>query len=218
MVTVAGLFITIEGIDGSGKTTQTRLLVERLRLEGQAVRPTREPGGTPAGEQLRELVLSPEQVISPEAELFLYLADRALHVSQVVRPALTAGEIVVCERHADSTLAYQGFGRGLEVAFLRRLNEVATGGLEPDLTLVLDLEAEHARLDGVRLDRLESEGQEFLARVACGFRELAKTEPDRVKLIDASREVQASHEDLMGALRLLLERRPSSGARKEERA
>jgi dTMP kinase len=216
MVSVDGLFITIEGIDGSGKTTQAELLVARLRSEGYTVCQTREPGGSPVGEHLRTLVLSPDHEISPEAELFLYLADRALHVSQVVRPALEAGQVVVCERHADSTLAYQGFGRGLEVALLRRLNHMATGGLQPDLTVVLDLDAQHARLDGARLDRLESEGHEFLARVAAGFRELARAEPERVKLVDASREIGAVHEDVAALLMSLVRRRPSSDTGTEE--
>ncbi|MBN1459950.1 MAG: dTMP kinase [Armatimonadetes bacterium] len=216
MVIVGGLFITIEGIDGSGKTTQAELLVARLRSEGYTVCQTREPGGSPVGEELRALVLSPAHAITPEAELFLYLADRALHVSRVVRPALEAGELVVCERHADSTLAYQGFGRGLDVAFLRQLNQMATGGLQPDLTVVLDLDARDARLDGARLDRLESEGQEFLARVAAGFRELTEGEPERMKLIDASRDIQVVHEDIAAAVMSLVQRRPPSRAATEE--
>ena len=188
-----GVFITFEGIDGCGKTTQARLLGEWLRGRGHQVRLTREPGGTEPGEKLRELLLSPERVITPEAELFLYLADRSLHVAQVVRPALAEGCVVVCERHADSTLAYQGAGRGLDMDLLRRLNTIATGGLTPDLTLVLDLPPDRAHLDETRLDRLESEGREFRARVAKGFQTLARQHPDRVKLVDGTGEIAVVH-------------------------
>jgi dTMP kinase len=211
MVVLQGLFITIEGIDGSGKTTQARLLVQWLKERQYAVRATREPGGTDLGKRLRELLLSPARSITPEAELFLYLADRAAHVAGVVRPALDAGQVVVCERHADSTLAYQGYARGLDVALLRRLNAVATGGLSPDLTLVLDLPAGDARLDASRLDRLESEGAEFLAKVAAGFRELAKADPERIKAIDGTRSVEAIHKEIAAVVWDLLERgRPSA--------
>ena len=207
---MAGLFITIEGIDGSGKTTQARLLVDWLAGLGYRVQAAREPGGTEAGMQLRELVLSPERSISPEAELFLYLADRAINASEVVRPALAEERIVVCERHTDSTLAYQGYGRGLDIELLRRLNTMATGGLRPDLTLVLDLPASKVRLDEARLDRLELEGCEFLARVGRGFRELAAAEPDRIRLIDASGDVQAVHERIVALVRELVANRPPS--------
>jgi len=207
---VAGLFITIEGIDGSGKTTQARLLVDWLTGLGCRVQAAREPGGTEAGMQLRELVLSSERSISPEAELFLYLVDRAINASEVVRPALAEERIVVCERHTDSTLAYQGYGRGLDIELLRRLNTIATGGLRPDLTLVLDLPASKVRLDEARLDRLELEGCEFLARVGQGFQELAAAEPDRIRLIEASGDVQAVHERIVALVRELVANRPPS--------
>lgn len=200
-----GLFITIEGIDGAGKTTQARLLAEWLRGLGRRVCATREPGGTSAGERIRDLVLSREWAIPAEAELFLYLADRTIHVSQLVKPALAAGDVVVCERYTDSTLAYQGYGRGLDLGLLRQLNETATGGLVPDLTLVLDLPVNMVRLDEGRLDRLESEGRGFLARVAAGFRELAEKEPGRVKLIDGSGEVQTVHGKMVAAVQRLLD-------------
>ena len=200
-----GIFITIEGIDGAGKTTQTRLLVGWLIGLGYGVCATREPGGTSAGERIRDLVLSREWAIPAEAELFLYLADRTIHVSQVIRPALAADDVVVCERYTDSTTAYQGHGRGLDLGFLRQLNETATRGLLPDLTLVLDLPVNMARLDEGRLDRLESEGRDFLARVAAGFRELAEKEPGRVKLIDGSGEVQTVHGKMVAAVQRLLD-------------
>lgn len=193
---MARLFITLEGIDGSGKTTQARMLADRLRQAGHCVELTREPGGTKAGEIIRELVLSHDHAISSEAELFLYLADRSVHVREVIRPSLQRGCAVVCERYTDSTLAYQGYARGLDLELLRRLNEMATGGAAPDLTVVLDIEPEQARLDGSRLDRLESEGQTFSRKVAAGFRDLARREPERIKLVNAAREVEAVHAEI----------------------
>lgn len=198
---MAGLFITLEGIDGCGKTTQAQLLADWLRRMGHSALLTREPGGTAVGRTIRELLLSPDCEITAEAELFLYLADRALHVTQVVRPALAGGEIVVCERHADSTLAYQGYGRGLDLGLLRRLNAMATGGLAPDLTIVLDIPANKAWLDAARLDRLESEGLGFSARVAEGFRELARQEPGRVRLIVGSGQIEAVHAEIAALVR-----------------
>ncbi len=210
---VAGLFITLEGIDGSGKTTQARLLAEWLRDQGYQVRATREPGGSEPGERIRQLLLSPHQQLAPEAELFLYLADRAIHVSAVVRPALEEGRIVVCERHGDSTVAYQGYGRGLDLDLLLRLNAIATGGLVPDLSIVLDISPDDARLDADTLDRLESEGREFMARVADGFRRLARAEPERVKLVSAAADVEAVQAEISALVRRLLERRQLPGAR-----
>jgi dTMP kinase len=216
VVALPGLFVTIEGIDGSGKTTQAGRLVAWLREQGHVVTATREPGGTEVGSRLRDIVLAPAHAITPEAELFLYLSDRALHVSEVVRPALEEGRIVVCERHGDSTLAYQGYGRGMDVAFLRRLNLMATGGLAPDLTLVLDMPPADARLDAARLDRLESEGTEFVAKVAAGFRELAKPEPERIRLIDGTQSVEVVHREIAAVVRDLLGRRPPSAAMERE--
>ncbi len=199
-----GLFITLEGIDGGGKSTQAARLAEWLEREGRCVVLTREPGGTAVGERLRELVLSPGNHIVPEAELFLYLADRAAHVAEVIRPALARGCVVICERYTDSTVAYQGYGRGLDRELLRRLNDLATGGLTPDLTLVLDLPPERARLDASRLDRLESAGPAFAARVAEGFRALARAEPERVKLVDGTPRVEVVQEQIAALVRKLL--------------
>jgi len=199
-----GIFITFEGIDGSGKTTQARLLTDWLRNHGYHVRLTREPGGTEAGEKLRELLLSPDYAITPEAEAFLYLADRALHIADVVRPALAEDRVVVCERHADSTLAYQGAGRGLDVELLRRLNTIATGGLSPDVTIVLEVPVDKVRLDEARLDRLESEGRHFSERVAEGFRDLARREPNRVRIVDGTGDIPTVHRRVVDSLRDLL--------------
>jgi len=202
------LFITLEGVDGCGKTTQARLLAEWL--VAQVPQPagvvlTRQPGGTAIGEQLRELVLSPQNHITPEAELFLYLADRAVHVAEVVVPALDRGCVVVCERYTDSTLAYQGYGRGLDLKLLRHLNEMATEGVTPDLTLVLNIPAAEVRLDASRLDRLESAGGDFRERVADGFRALARGEPERVKILDGMQSIQAVHEQIIALVGALLE-------------
>ena len=205
---MSGLFITLEGVDGCGKTTQARLLAEWLVAQvpqPAGVLLTRQPGGTAIGEQLRELVLSPQNHITPEAELFLYLADRAVHVAEVVVPALDRGCVVVCERYTDSTLAYQGYGRGLDLKLLRRLNEMATEGVTPDLTLVLNIPAAEVRLDASRLDRLESAGGDFRERVADGFRALARGEPERVKILDGMQSIQAVHEQIIALVGALLE-------------
>jgi dTMP kinase len=213
---VAGLFITLEGIDGCGKTTQARLLAERLRGSGLPVRLTREPGGTEAGEGIRTLLLSPDRTVPPGAELFLYLADRSIHITDVVRPALAEDGVVVCERHTDSTLAYQGYGRGLDLALLRQLNVLATGGVMPDLTIVLDLDPTQARLDASRLDRLESEGEAFLTRVAEGFRRLARDEPERIKLVDGSGAVEVVQAEVAELVEALLARRQGRGGQAKE--
>ena len=203
---MAGLFITLEGIDGSGKTTQAKLLAERLRAAGCCVELTREPGGTRVGEAIRELVLSREHAMPAEAELFLYLADRAVHVNDVILPALRRNCAVVCERFSDSTLAYQGYGRGLDLEFLRRLEEIARGGLAPDLTIVIDIAPEQARLDGSRLDRLESEGEAFSRKVAEGFRDLARREPERIRLVDGTSGIEAVHAEVWRLAEGLLRR------------
>jgi len=191
----AGRFITIEGIDWCGKTTQAVRLAKWLSEAGYPVVGTREPGGTTAGQAIRSLLLDRiYEGLSPRCELMLFLADRAQHVDEVVRPALDQGQIVVCERYADSTLAYQGYGRGLDVDLLRRLNALATGDLVPDLTILLDLAAEQAAQRrfqagpgrSVRVaDRMEGEADEFRRRVAAGYLELARAEPDRFRVIDA---------------------------------
>ncbi|MFS8876484.1 dTMP kinase [Thermostichus sp. OS-CIW-31] len=189
-----GVFITLEGGEGVGKTTQQALLVERLRQEGYACLCTREPGGTALGKTLRELLLHGDP-FSPLAELLLYAADRAEHVSKVIAPALAAGQVVVCDRFTDSTLAYQGYGRGLDLEKIRQLNRWVTDGLQPDLTLWLDLPPEvgleraRSRSSGaVELavqSTNEQEGLEFHRRVYCGFETLAAAEPQRIVRISA---------------------------------
>jgi dTMP kinase len=180
------MFVTFEGVDGSGKSTQARLLAEALRDEGREVVATREPGGTELGERVRELVLHGNGV-SPWAEATLFAAARAQLVEEIIRPALARGADVVCDRYLDSSLAYQGIGRGLGVDRVLELNLVATGGLLPDTTFLLELPAaEAARRRGADTDRLEAEGQEFAERVGIAYRELADAFPRRIVAVDAT--------------------------------
>jgi len=178
------LFITLEGGDGVGKTTQQALLAERLRQEGYACLCAREPGGTALGKALRDLLLYGDP-LNRTTELLLCAADRAEHVSKVIAPALAAGQVVVCDRFTDSTLAYQGYGRGLDFGKIRQLNHLATGGLQPHLTLWLDLPPEVGLARKRIPDRLEQERLEFHRRVYQGFQVLAASEPQRIVRIDA---------------------------------
>jgi len=190
-----GCFITIEGIDWCGKTTQAVRLAKWLSDSGHSVLGTREPGATTAGQVIRSLLLDTiYEGLSARCEVMLFLADRAQHIDEVVRPALREGRVVVCERYTDSTLAYQGYGRGLDVDLLRRLNALATGDLVPDLTILLDLDPEQAAQRRFQAgadrpprmaDRMEGEADEFRRRVAAGYLELARSEPDRFRVIDA---------------------------------
>jgi dTMP kinase len=192
-----GFFITLEGVEGSGKTTQTALVANELRLSGHRVTVTREPGGTRAGEAIRAIFLDPAVSLHAAAELLLVLADRAQHVREKLKPALAAGEIVLSDRYSDSTVAYQGYGRGLNLKVLEELNRLASDGTRPDLTIVLDLAVEtglertRARVRGdVRgPDRFEGEQVEFHRRVREGFLTIARDEPNRVRTIDATAPV-----------------------------
>jgi dTMP kinase len=202
----AGLFIVLEGIEGAGKTTQARLLANWMGHLGLAVTSTREPGGTAVGEAVRTVLLDRTDVEIPaETELMLVLAARAAFVQQVVRPSLAKGGVVLADRFSLSTLAYQGYGRGLELAEVRRLDAFARGGLEPDLTLVLELPPEEGarrqREAGKGRDRMERAGEEFHARVARGYRELAGSGDPRVRALDALGTPDAVHERVRDALR-----------------
>lgn len=190
------MFITFEGIEGSGKSTAMRLLAEYLEKKGHAVLLTREPGGSGLGRRLRALLLDTRTGdIRSRAELFLFLADRAQHVGEVIRPALDEGQVVLCDRYVDSTLAYQGHGRGMDVDQLRAVNALATGGLQPHLTLLLDVPIEVGLARAGRRNReqgtviaegrFESESKEFHSRVRRGYLESAAEEPDRFAVIDA---------------------------------
>ncbi len=189
-----GVFITLEGGDGTGKTTQAELLTAWLESRGRTVLRTREPGGSAVGVEIREIVLHHRGDISPRAEALLYAADRAHHIATVVRPALERGDVVLQDRYFDSSVAYQGAGRVLDRVEVRNLSLWASGGLLPDATILLDLDpdAARARLDAVRTryDRLEAEKTEFHARVRAAFLELAAAEPERFLVVDAARSVE----------------------------
>jgi dTMP kinase len=191
-------FITFEGGDGSGKTTQLKALESHLRARGKSCLSTREPGGTSLGDLIRQVLLEVgKQPITSPTELFLYLADRAQHIHEVIIPALERGKIVLCDRHTDSTLAYQGYGRGIDLGLLRSLNDIASQGIKPDLTLLFDCPAEiglsrtaqrqSQTASGRNEDRFEREKIEFHERVRAGFLELARAEPHRFRIIDAAR-------------------------------
>lgn len=187
-----GAFLTVEGGDGAGKTTLARSLAESLRASGHSVRLTFEPGGTLLGTRLRSLVLDPELEMSDWDETWLFLAARASHVHDVLFPALKAGELVLSDRYTDSTLAYQGYGRGLDLGRLQRLNAEATERLAPDLTLLLDI-APEAGLARTRArssdgDRIGDADLAFHRRVNAGFRSLASEDAERIRTIDASRD------------------------------
>ena len=198
-------FVTIEGGDGSGKTRHIRLLGEYLGSRGVAPLITREPGDTPMGKELRRLLVEggPDS-LSDETELFLILADRAQHVREVVNPAFEEGRLVLSDRYADSTLAYQGYGRGMDLDLLRRLNLVATGGTMPELTIILDCPVDVAlaraaeRQDGgaARETRFEAEGITFQRRVREGFLELAEAEPSRCVVVPTDGPVMAAQEQM----------------------
>lgn len=196
-----GLFITFEGGDGSGKSTQLSLLVSWLEQLGRTVVTTREPGGTPLGDELREIVLHSRGHITPKSEALIYAADRAHHIATKVRPAIERGDIVVQDRYLDSSVAYQGVGRDLGADEIRRVSMWATDGLLPDLTVLLDLEETlgRERLDTARtrFDRLEAEEQEFHSRVRAAYLALAEAEPERFLVLDATR----AREDLAGQIR-----------------
>lgn len=196
-----GKFITFEGIDGSGKSTQLRMLANELRIRGFNVLPTCEPGGTPLGRRLREAFLETEETVAPLAELLLFAADRAQHVNFLVKPAIAEGKIVVSDRFADATFAYQGAGRGFSEAIVNQVIELATGGLKPDLTLFFDLPVATAlaRTDlrndsGEQKNRMDKEDANFYERVRQSYLQIAASEPERFRVIDANgstSEIQA---------------------------
>lgn len=204
------LFVTLEGPEGCGKTTQAALLAEHLRQQGHDVLATREPGGTSIGDQIRRVLTSLDNIaMHPRTEILLFSASRAQLVHEVILPHLKAGGVVICDRFYDSTLAYQGYGHGLDLEVLRQITAFATGGLVPDLTLLLDLPVEEGlrrrRKDG-DWNRLDAYSLEFHRRVRQGYLELARQEPERWVVIDAARPAEAVWPDVRRAVETRLAR------------
>jgi dTMP kinase len=211
---VPGVFITLEGGEGSGKTTQAVRLCQSLTERGYHVLHTREPGGTLIAERLRSILLErSSEAIAPETETLIILAARRQHADQVIRPALARGTLVVCDRFSDSTMAYQGYARGLDLKILRTMNDWATGGLTPHLTMLFDLPVSaglmRRRSEAVTQNRLDLEAKRFHTKVRAGFLALAKREPRRIKTIDArqspdaiARQVETLVLDRLGSLRV----------------
>ena len=203
-----GLFLTFEGGDGSGKSTQSALLTEWLTAQGRTVVHAREPGGTELGLELREIVLHRRGYMAPRAEALIYAADRAHNIATVVRPALERGDVVIQDRYLDSSVAYQGAGRVLDPGEVRELSLWATEGLLPDLTVLLDLDIEtgRARLDDARTryDRLEAEAADFHHRVREAYLELAEAEPERFLVLDAAEPVEVLAERIRSRVSELL--------------
>lgn len=198
---MAGTFITFEGIDGSGKSTQLRMLANYLKQRGCDVLLTREPGGTPVGNRLRAALLDAQEEVDPLTELLVFAADRAQHVRRVLRPALESGQVVFSDRYADATAAYQGAGRGFSPELIAEIIQLATEGLKPDLTLLFDLSVDDStlrtrrRANGKQLgDRLDAENAEFHTRVREAYLRLARAEPDRVKIIETNQPLELTHE------------------------
>lgn len=203
---MTGRFISLEGIDGSGKSTQARMLAHVLRGRGLEVIETREPGGTPLGEAIRGLLLdTPKGSVAPAAEIHLFAASRAQHVDELIRPAVARGAWVVSDRFVDSSLAYQGAARGFGIETVLEANRTAVDGCLPDLTLVIDVPAATAawRRSGDGDDRIEAEGVAFQEAAAAGYRELARRFPQRVMLIDGAGEPDAVHVAVMERIEAL---------------
>ena len=209
---MSGFLITFEGSEGGGKTTQVSLLAEALRARGHDVVETREPGGTPIGQTLRQLLLRPRtgpptDAPLPPTELLLMLADRAQHIHQVILPNMQAGRIVLCDRYVDSTTAYQGYGRGFDLAEIARLNTFVCGACQPQLTFVLDLpvavgmQRAYARRGRAVIDPFEAASEVFHERVREGFLAIAHAQPERVCLIDATQDIEAVHTAIFAGVR-----------------
>lgn len=198
---MTGTFITFEGIDGSGKSTQLRLLANFLKSKGCDVLLTREPGGTPVGNRLRAALLDAHEEVDPLTELLVFAADRAQHVRRVLRPALESGQVVFSDRYADATAAYQGAGRGFSAELIAEIIQLATEGLKPDLTLLFDLSVAESNSrtrrranDKQKGDRLDAEDTEFHTRVHDAYLRLAHDEPDRIKIVETRQPVELTHE------------------------
>lgn len=205
---MSGLFVTFEGVEGAGKTTQLKLTEAWLHALSYQVKTTREPGGTELGTNIRALLLQGGEV-SDRAELLLLMADRAHHVETVIQPSLAQGYIVLCDRYYDSTIAYQGYGRGMDLAQIAQINRIATNGLQPDLTLWFDLDIKvgltRAKQVSGQPDRMERLDLEFHQRVAEGFRKLAEQERDRIVRIDASQNADQIQSQIQSHIRTVIQ-------------
>ena len=204
------MFITFEGPEGSGKSSQIALLAPFLRQQGFAVVTTREPGGTPIGDEIRTCVHNvANTTMTPIAEMLLYSASRAQLVGELIRPSLESGHIVLCDRYADSTIAYQGYGRGLNLDHLRQVTQIATGGLQPTLTFLLDIDVERGLArrtgGGLEMNRLDLETVQFHQRVRDGSHQLVADDPERWVVIDADRPVTAVQQELQTKILACLE-------------
>ena len=198
-----GRFITLEGIDGAGKSTHLSFIADLLTQRGVSVRVTREPGGTRLGEKLRELLLDPKQTVHPDTETLLLFAARQEHLHSVIRPALAAGQCVVCDRFTDATFAYQGWGRGIDLTKLETLESWVQGQLQPDLTLYFDVPTEVARerIEATRTrDRFEQEQQAFFERVRNGYLDRAARHPHRIRILDSQRPLTDIQKELESIL------------------
>ena len=215
---MGGAFITFEGIDGCGKSTQLRMLAGELRVRGLPVIATREPGGTPLGQKLRTALLDVKEEVDPLTELLVFAADRAQHVRKHLLPALERNQIVLSDRYADATVAYQGAGRGFKPELIEEIVQLATDGLKPDLTLLFDLSVADAairtrkRVQNKRTDRLDVENEDFHMRVRNAYVEIAKAEPDRFRVIDARGSVDETQRRVMEIVIPFLEERGLIGA------
>lgn len=206
------VFITVEGVDGAGKSTQLKLLLEYLSEKGIDYVFTREPGGTALGERIRSVLLDPAHAgMSVITEGYLFAASRADHVTNLIRPALEAGKVVICDRYVDSSMVYQGYAGGMPLELLAQINEMATGGLKPHRTIVLDLSPDVARSrrSSAEADRMEQKDDWFHEQVREGYLEIAKSEPRRVKVVDASGTVEGVQEQIRKLVDEVLPRRSS---------
>jgi dTMP kinase len=208
---MSGFFITLEGMDGCGKSTQLEMLSGALRERGLDFVVTREPGGTPLGESVRQILVSDASVgISATAELFLIVGARAEHVAELIRPALAAGRIVISDRYTDSTVAFQGYGRGIDLSFIERMNRFATEGVRPDLTIIFDLEPQLARTRlsarpvGGLLGSFDEEALDFYGRVRNGYLKLAEAERSRIRVVDSSGTPEETHAKVLSLVLSIL--------------
>ena len=213
-----GMFITFEGCEGSGKSTQSVMLYNHLLKSGRPSIHTREPGGTGLAESIRAILLNPNNTITPLSELMLYEAARAQHINDLIIPELAVGKIVICDRYTDATFAYQGFGRGLDRSIIKNLNNIATQGITPDLTIYLDIPVEEGLERAKKLskdsfvsgDRLEREDLSFHHRVRQGYLFLAKKEPGRIKVVRTRETIAETHSEIVKIVENTLKRAKSA--------